>query len=718
MRKKTMIIVGLILCFCFLLSACKQTIRYESFKNASGTEMVSRVQGEQIAVYQDGKWQELFWNGINIGATTPGHYPGELSPSYDDYCRWMDYCEDLGISVIRVYTILPPEFYQALVEHNKTAESKLWFVQGIWSPEEALIKSKNAYLPSITNEFEEEIRLAVLAVYGLGTIPANPGKAFGSYSVNTAPYLLAWMIGSEWDPGMVDGTNKMNPEKSQFSGQYFKTSPQANPFEAWLASMLEKLAEEEVKTGWQHPFSFVNWVTTDPLEHPDEPFEQEDLASVDPLHVKATSLWDAGYYAAFHVYPYYPDSLRYQADYQNFVAPDGSKDPYLAYLLTLRQHLKGIPLVIAEFGLPSSRGMAHLGPLGRNQGMHTEKEQGEKEVALFERIREAGCAGAFVFELSDEWFKFTWNTIDLEIPADRRAMWLNRLTNEEQFGLIANDPGNWTAVLLDGTDTDWQQLASKKEQTSPSMKIAVHKDEGYLYLLLDKNDQWDWSHDQLIIGFDQQSGGNLNSQVLPVVFSQGIEFLMKIDNEQSAHIQVASSYDAYRYLWGFKKKITRWEDVWSSENNGIFLPWTLCLSRPLFLPATERLIPIEEIDVGVMNHGISDPYSPEYNSLSDYYIQDHLIEVRIPWMLLGYTDPSTNQVWTYPHRKNLDQYTATTSSGINIEVGVVNKLTGQVAMEKPLHYKWENWDTVQSHERKKQSYYILKEYFHQRNNGQ
>ena len=44
-----------------------------------------------------------------------------------------------------------------------------------------------------------------------------------------------------------------------------------------------------------------------------------------------------------------------------------------------------------------------------------------------------------LFEWLDEWFKFTWNTWDLEQPPERRALWRNALTNEEQFGLIAAD---------------------------------------------------------------------------------------------------------------------------------------------------------------------------------------------------------------------------------------------------------------------------------------
>lgn len=46
---------------------------------------------------------------------------------------------EMNTDVVRVYTILPPHFYEALYEFNSTREDTLWLIQGIWSPEEELI---------------------------------------------------------------------------------------------------------------------------------------------------------------------------------------------------------------------------------------------------------------------------------------------------------------------------------------------------------------------------------------------------------------------------------------------------------------------------------------------------------------------------------------------------------------------------------------------------
>jgi hypothetical protein len=53
-----------------------------------------------------------------------------------------------------------------------------------------------------------------------------------------------------------------------------------------------------------------------------------------------------------------------------------------------------------------------------------------------------------------------------------------------------------------------------------------------------------------------------------------------------------------------------------------------------------------------MKPGITDPSDPEFNSLADWYAEGDVLEVRIPWTMLGYTDPSKLQVWDYPYKTN------------------------------------------------------------------
>ena len=237
-------------------------------------------------------------------------------------------------------------------------------------------------------------------------------------------------------------SDRKNEGTPPFTGLYFRASADATPMESWLASMLDHTAELEAARGWSRPLTFTNWLTTDPLEHPYEPFKNETKVAVDPMHVQATDAWPGGFFASYHVYPYYPDFLRLTPEYQTYQRPrDGEVDPYSAYLHELRDHHKGQAVMVTEFAVPSGIGIAHLGPLGRNQGGHSEEEAGQISADMMRDIRDEGFAGAMYFMWLDEWFKFTWNTVDYEIPWDRRQLWRNTLTNEEHFGVIATDPG-------------------------------------------------------------------------------------------------------------------------------------------------------------------------------------------------------------------------------------------------------------------------------------
>ncbi|MCT4574083.1 hypothetical protein N3930_44850, partial [Bacillus thuringiensis] len=79
-----------------------------------GVKRVSGVKDGNLVTYDGERWKPQFWNGVNMGATLPGHAPGELAPTEEDYLRWFPQMKAMNVDVLRVYTILDPEFYEAL----------------------------------------------------------------------------------------------------------------------------------------------------------------------------------------------------------------------------------------------------------------------------------------------------------------------------------------------------------------------------------------------------------------------------------------------------------------------------------------------------------------------------------------------------------------------------------------------------------------------------
>lgn len=69
-------------------------------------------------------------------------------------------------------------------------------------------------------------------------------------------------------------------------------------------------------------------------------------------------MFKTGVFASYHIYPYYPDAMNYQKEYTDYIDADGKINTYRAYLKDLiKEHT--MPVVVAEFGIPSSRGKAH-----------------------------------------------------------------------------------------------------------------------------------------------------------------------------------------------------------------------------------------------------------------------------------------------------------------------------------------------------------------------
>lgn len=698
-----------------------------------GIKRVSTVKDANLAVYDGKEWRAQFWDGVNLGATLPGHSPGELAPAKEDYLRWFGQMKEMNVDTVRVYTILDPEFYEALKEFNSGREEPLWLIQGIWSPEEELIgeddQGRDAYTPEITESFQKEISDAVSVVNGDADLPERRGHASGRYRASVTEYMLGWMVGTEWYPYAVQKTDTANAGMEPYSGKYFAATSEASPFESWLARMLETLAQEEMKYGWQHPVSFTNWVTTDPLSHPNQPggeLGKEDLVSVDPMNVEATPAWKAGYFAQYHVYPYYPDFLRYEPEYKRYRAADGEIDPYAAYLNELRAHHEGIPLLVGEFGVPSSRGMAHRGPLGRDQGYHTEEKQGRMDAEMLEAMRTEGYDGGLLFEWTDEWFKFTWNTWDLEMPRERRAMWRNRLTNEENFGVVAMEAGDGeNPIFLDGKTGDWEQrdkglverisgLFSEEdtgieEQEYEDFSLSVTHDEAYVYLLLRKRQgEWELSEDEVNVGFGTLPDGSNRADPAPGLEfpGGGIQFLLRMRGESESRMLVNSAYDQHTWLYAERLNMIPAPDASEDPAAGDFLPWKLALSRELFLPKTRERIPFEEIEVGKMRRGVTDPSSAGFNNLADWYAKGNVLEVRIPWMLMGFTDPSTRRVWNYPYEA--DELEAVKTKELRIYPATDPSETEAPQAITPLRYTWSGWNEPAYHERRKESFEILK----------
>ncbi|WP_409253142.1 hypothetical protein V1502_04205 [Bacillus sp. SCS-153A] len=709
-----------------ILREAQEPLNKETEQADKPEAMPAMVKDNQYQIMKDGKWEPITIKGVNMGIAKPGYFPGETAISRDEYYRWFQMIHEMNANAIRVYTLHPPGFYQALKQFNdEHKENPLYLFHGVWIDEAPLEETLDAFSPENTEPFTEEMKRIVDVIHGNANVSEKPGHASGIYSADISDYVIGWILGIEWYPYMVENTNNVHASKGEYEGNFTYTEGAA-PFENWLATMMDTILTYDHKNyGTTRPVSFTNWVTTDLLDHPSEPLEQEDLVSVDPNVIFLKEDVTAGQFASYHVYPYYPDFLNLDQKYLDYTDHRGNKNSYAGYLNDLHEAHR-LPVLIAEFGVPASRGMTHENPYGWNQGFNSEEEQGTINASLYEDILQEGMLGGLVFTWQDEWFKRTWNTLELDNP-DRRPYWSNAQTNEQQFGLLSFDRHK---VKLDGKTEEWsdtQSLYAAGKQ-SELQNLKVNHDERYLYLNLKMSPSaiQDWENKDLLFLFDSGiEGGNTVSSINSEY--SGIDFVLHINGKQGSRLLADSRYDPFYYQYSEQLSFLEKAPYHGKQNSGVFHPIRFALNKPLIIPSTGETLPFNFYETGKFRYGNGNPDDTAYDSLSDFYVNEEegTIEVRIPWLMLNFRNPGQKEIIGDLWKEGMTASAVT--EGINIAVLSGNGIDSQsssmalknfkVSDSLPAignsikKYSWENWDLPQSEERLKESYYILQEVY-------
>ncbi len=388
--------------FLCLLAACSKSgsgsdpvVQASPCENSQSAEYRYKADGDHLKVYNSSScaYDALFIKGVNLGIATPGKYAGDLetAASYNDFKRWFQLMVDAGINSVRVYTLHMDFFYDALYDFNTSREQNkqtpLYLIQGVWLDE----NSPAVDLYTVTTGFNTNINEVVNAVHGNITLDSTgrPGKGYGSYTSNVEKWVLAWIIGREVSPDEVALTNSNHTSINSFSGTHLSL-PVGSASEAWItARMDEVLRVEKQNYSVQRPVSFSSWPTLDPLSHATEIGSSgyEDSKKIDLANIDSANA-PAGVFYSFHAYPYYPDFISEDTDYRTWSDSTGANS-YRGYLAALRNHYSGRPVIIAEFGVPSSWGNVHSSHSGMHHGGHDEKAQGTYGARMLGNMQDA-----------------------------------------------------------------------------------------------------------------------------------------------------------------------------------------------------------------------------------------------------------------------------------------------------------------------------------------
>jgi hypothetical protein len=633
------------------------------------TVLGARVKSRSFEI-PDGRggWLPMWIAGVNLGAALPGKHPSEFPPNDSTYERWIELIARMNSNVIRLYTIHPPHFYQAVRRWNLAHPARpIWLIHGVWTELPPGRHEERYDDPSWSADFRAEMRRVVDVLHGSASLPLRAGHASGFFDADVSTWVLAYIIGREWEPYSVVEYVKRRPNLTKFDGRYIRVTG-GHALDVWLGESLNYMIDYEMRRyNAQRPIAYTNWPTLDPLTHITEATKKEEIAllrarglkrdstvneydndaiGLDARVMRATAAFPAGLFASYHAYPYYPDFMVLDPIYNRASTSLGPSN-YFGYLRELVKHHGDMPVLIAEYGVPSSRGMAHWQPQGWHHGGHDERAQAEIDARLTRDIHASGAAGAVLFATIDEWFKKNWLVIDFEHPAERNRLWLNPLDAEQNYGIVAMRPGlRDSAVTIDGRGDDWRETpplyqgeASVSREPLRLRSLTVRSDEAYVYLRLDVG-RIDWKRANYLIGIDtyRPELGDTRFPYTKTSSSVGFEFMLELRGRESSRLLVDSPYNLYRLLNEYRV----YNRPFRSRPNadGVYDSLLVTPNRQR-IGRNGTLHPAYTYDRGLLRHA-----QQSETTLADWFtdMDNGTIEVRLPWGLLHVMDPSSHTV--------------------------------------------------------------------------
>lgn len=713
----------------------------------------SFVTAGETAIYlkRDGGSVPFEIRGVNIGLTVPGARAGDFAIDKETYLRWFEQIQAMGANTVRVYTILRQDFYDAFYEYNTRRENAgqepLYLLHGVWLDEHKLNSYRDAFAEDIFQTFIGDCKALADVLHGRRTLSGlwRNDRGSGAYRRDVSPWVIGYLLGVEWNADTVAYTDDKFQGMAPYQGTYFSAAEQSTPFESMLAEAADQLVSYESKRyGQQRLVSFVNWPGTDPFLYPkgiSACFGK--CALVDAERIIATDKLISGQFASYQVSPNYPDYMNYVLNpveglearwqsgsvwadkgfflklYEAIGAPceealsgvpaddfhdtDGRVNTYYAYLRMLTRH-HSMPVVITEFGVSSGRGMSQVDwNTGRNDGNNTEQEQGQALADCWKDIRAAGCAGGCVV-WQDDWTGESGNTLHAADP-DSAPYWIDRQTVGQHFGLLAFEPDQASGAVVDGDLSEWS--GEDVVTSNGDMELSVKYGADGLYFLIRK-DGFDPETDTLFLPIDiNPKVGSYSCQNFDIAFDRAADFVIVIHGREDSRVLVQERYEVLRAMF-YPQLNPNYADAYldpPAQDSPVFKEIRLLLQTAVPLLTGSWREPAQTFETGKLRYGNADPDSPEFDSLADFIFSGDGVEIRIPWQLLNFSDPSQMMV----HDDYYEHYGVENLhiDAMYVGIGPAGAAEKTIPMaELPL----KGWGKkVLVTERLKESYYILRE---------
>lgn len=286
----------------------------------------------------------------------------------------------------------------------------------------------------------------------------------------------------------------------------------------------------------------------------------------------------------------------------------------------------------------------------------------------------------------------------------RTPYWSDYQSSKQFFSIMTFDPGDDVSVsYVDGDVSEWNGDDTVTENGGVS--VSMKYDEKYLYFMIRKNGL-DFENETFYIPIDttQKTGSNY-AEEFDLKFGRAADLLLVIDGADNSRLLVQERYEALRSTYSAEiYKFNTYETGSIPERDSpIFKSIDLILSKNEISVSTDGDLLPKTFETGKLTYGNANPESDDFNSLADLCAKGDCIEVKLPWQLLNFGDPSRMMIHDDYYDGN---YGVEFIEIDGIYVGVTQGGSERVELD---FFELEGWgNDVSFHERLKRSYYDVK----------
>jgi hypothetical protein len=281
--------------------------------------------------------------------------------------------------------------------------------------------------------------------------------------------------------------------------------------------------------------------------------------------------------------------------------------------------------------------------------------------------------------------------------------WHDLQTSEENFGLLAFNP-------------EFQPYPSTPQIVSGNYNVFITSDAEYLKFKVQK-DGINVDNDKFKIVLDvTPNSGITNDEVNNTTYEKPVDFIIDINGKDNSRVTVDKYYDSFLYL--FSKDLNSGNQFTipqkistNSASDQRFDQIDLRLRHKIYLPLDRIQLPPSYYETGILKYGNIYSDTADYDSKADFIQTDNYIEIRIPWLMLNFSDPAKKTILDDFYRNYVPDIDATEIPSISIDGINVGLSTPDIHDIPMTTYTWSNWEDPKYTGRLKSAYYQLKDAF-------